>query len=83
LKYSKIPALSGIQLKEILEKDKWIAQRFGRHGVSLKKEFKNITRVTVIPYTKESLPKGTLMAILGYKQTNLRKKGLLNLLNKH
>jgi len=35
-----------------------------------------------VPDTSESLPKGTLQAILGVKQTQIGKKGLLDLLNK-
>jgi len=39
-------------------------------------------KVTIIPKSKASLPKGTLMAILGPKQTGIGSKGLLKILNK-
>lgn len=39
MKYTKIPALSGIDLIKLLKKDNWIEQRHGRHGVALIKSF--------------------------------------------
>jgi hypothetical protein len=39
-------------------------------------------RVTIIPTSNESLPKGTLAAILGPKQTNIGHDGLIELLKK-
>jgi hypothetical protein len=41
------------------------------------------TLVTIIPTSRASLPRGTLGAILGAKQTQLGKDGLLALLNKY
>jgi predicted RNA binding protein YcfA (HicA-like mRNA interferase family) len=38
--------------------------------------------VTIIPNTSDDLPPGTLMDILGMKQTRIRKIGLLRLLGK-
>lgn len=83
MKYTKIPALSGIDLIKLLKKDNWIEQRHSRHGVALIKSFGDRARVTIIPYTTESLPGGTLSEILGPKQTKIGKRGLLNLLNKY
>jgi len=83
LKYTKLPALSGRQLIRLLRRDGWIIGRRARHGISLTKHFGDRTRVTVIPDTSASLDEGTLMAILGVKQTNLGKRGLLDLTNKY
>lgn len=83
MKYTKIPALSGINLINLLKKDNWIEHRRGKHGMVLIKHFSDRTRVTVIPYTTDSLPGGTLSAILSYKQTGIGKRGLLKLLNKY
>ncbi len=53
-----------------------------RHGVALTKSTGERTKVTVVPDTRVPLPEGTLHAILGTKQTGIRKRGLLKLLNK-
>lgn len=76
----KFPALSGIKLIALLKSDGWVEHDHRTHGLALKKQIGQRTRVTIIPYTSASLPIGTLMAILGSKQTGLGKKGLLNLL---
>ncbi len=81
--YRKIPAISGKQLIKLLIKDGWIIKRRKGDHVSLAKDFTNRKRVTVIKNTAESIPRGTRMAILGKKQTNLGKKGLIRLLNKY
>jgi len=81
-KYTQLPALSGRQLIELLQKDGWIPQRRAKHGVALAKHFEDRTRVTIIPDTNASLDDGTLAAILGVKQTSIHKKGLLDLVNK-
>lgn len=47
------------------------------------KEFGDRKRVTTIKNTNESIPIGTRMAILGRKQTNLGKRGLIRLINKY
>ena len=81
MKYQKIPALTGLGLITLLKKDGWIEHRQATHGIALVKHFEEGTRVTIVPKTKANLPIGTLMAILGEKQTGLGKKGLLRLLN--
>jgi predicted RNA binding protein YcfA (HicA-like mRNA interferase family) len=81
-KYTQLPALSGKQLIELLQKDDWITKRRSTHGVALVKHFGNHSKVTVIPDTTASLDDGTLAAILGVKQTGISKKGLLDLVNK-
>jgi predicted RNA binding protein YcfA (HicA-like mRNA interferase family) len=82
LRYQKIPALSGFELIKILKKDGWIEHRRTTHGIALKKRVDDRTRVTIVPKTRATLPIGTLMAILGEKQTGLGRSGLLQLLNK-
>ena len=82
LTYTDIPALSGKKLISLLKDDGWEEKRRVTHGISMAKHIEGRTRVTVIPTKGSSLPKGTLMAILGDKQTGLGKQGLLDLLNK-
>jgi predicted RNA binding protein YcfA (HicA-like mRNA interferase family) len=81
-KYTKLPLISGKKLIKLLQKDGWIPKRQAKHGVALAKTVSDRTRVTVIPDTNASLDEGTLAAILGPKQTDIRKKGLLDLINK-
>ncbi len=83
MKYQKIPTLSGLGLIKLLKKDGWIEHRQVTHGVALIKRAKDRTRVTIVPKSRAALPVGTLMAILGEKQTGLGKAGLLELLNKY
>jgi predicted RNA binding protein YcfA (HicA-like mRNA interferase family) len=74
--------LSGKELIKILGKDGWQIKRRTKHGVALAKHFSDRTRVTIVPDTRALLDEGTLSAILGVKQTNIRKRGLLDLINK-
>lgn len=83
MKYQKIPALNGFELIKILKKDGWVEHRRTTHGIALKKRVDDRIRVTIVPKTRATLPTGTMMAILGEKQTGLRKSGLLELLNKY
>jgi len=83
LKYTSLPAITGKELIGILKRDGWQVGRKATHGISLTKYIGDRTRVTVIPDTRASLDRGTLMAILGNKQTGLGRKGLLRLLGKH
>ena len=77
-----LPAISGPDLIKLLTKNGWTIKRRGKHGLTLIKKFKSRTRVTTIPTRNDSLPKGTLMDILGREQTNLGKDGLRRLLRK-
>ena len=81
MKYQKTPALSGLDLIRILKKEGWAEHRQTNHGVALVKKAGGRMKVTIIPKSKASLPKGTLMAILGPKQTGIGSKGLLKILN--
>ncbi len=82
-KYTRLPPLSGKKLIKLLEKDGWSTKRRARHGVALAKEFADRVRVTVVPDSNATLDDGTLGAILGAKQTNIGKAGLLDLVNKY
>ena len=81
-KYTKIPAISGNKLIKLLLKDNWEMKRQATHGVAMAKSAGDYTRVTIIPTTSASLDSGTLASILGPKQTNIGRKGLLELINK-
>jgi predicted RNA binding protein YcfA (HicA-like mRNA interferase family) len=83
LKYQKIPALNGFELIKLLKKDGWVEHRKTTHGIALEKRVCDRTRVTIVPKTRATLPTGTLMAILGEKQTGLGRLGLLQLLCKY
>lgn len=78
-----LPAITGIQLIDLLNKDGWATGRKSNHGRSLKKKYSNRTRVTFIPEIKCSLPTGTLHAILSQKQTGIGKDGLERLIKKY
>jgi len=81
-RYTTVPAISGSALISLLiKKDNWKVEGVNPHGRSLSKRVGNQTLVTTIADTSKSLPEGTLGAILGPKQTQLGKQGLLRLLN--
>ena len=77
------PELSGKKLINLLRKDGWTIGRRARHGITLTKSFGGYTKVTFVPDTRASLPVGTLMAILGAKQTGIGRKGLNELISKY
>jgi predicted RNA binding protein YcfA (HicA-like mRNA interferase family) len=82
-KYSRLPAITGKQLIKLLQKDGWIWHRRARHGVALIKAMSDRIRITIVQDTRAIIPEGTLLDILGQKQTGIRKKGLLELANKY
>ena len=75
--------LSGKKLINLLRKDGWTIGRRARHGITLTKSFGDHTKVTFVPDTRVSLPIGTLMAILGAKQTGIGRKGLNKLISRY
>ena len=79
---SNVPAISGPELYKLLVKDGWSLHRRGAHGIILKKMFGKYTRITTIPDKPGSMPKGTLLAILGPKQTDIGIAGLMKLIDK-
>ena len=83
MNYQTLPALNGFELIKLLKKDGWIEHRQTTHGIALRKRLDDRTRITIVPKTRATLPTGTLMAILGEKQTGLGRSGLLQLLNKY
>lgn len=78
-----LPALTGPELIKLLKKDGWEEHGYRTHGLSLKKQFGDKTRATIIPTSKKSLPSKTLGLILGPKQTGIGRSGLLKLLRRH
>ena len=68
---------------DILRKDDWEFSRKANHGRALTKKVNDRTLVTIVPETRDSLPDGTLNAILSEKQTRLGRSGLLELINKY
>ena len=81
--YTGVPAITGKQLIKLLQRDGGVIGRRATHGVTLTRAFSQRTRVTFVPNTRSSPDTGTLMAILGNKQTGLGRAGLLALLNKY
>lgn len=79
--YTKIPAITGDQLIELLQKDGWTTVRKTTHGISLFKDFGDFKRLTIVRKGETPIASGTLAAILSLKQTGIGKKGLLQLLN--
>ena len=76
-----LPAITGPELAKLIEGDGWVYQRESTHGWSYTKTVAAQVMITTIPRKKNrSLPSGVLSAILGPKQTNLGRQGLLRLL---
>jgi predicted RNA binding protein YcfA (HicA-like mRNA interferase family) len=82
-KYTKLPPITGKQLIKLLGADGWREQRRTRHGIGLAKNIGGRTRVTLVKYTADPIPDGTLSDILGPQQTAIGKRGLLELANKY
>ncbi len=78
-----LPAITGNELIKLLEKDDWKVMRKANHGVNMTKKFHDRNRVTIVPTSNKSLPRGTLMDILGKKQTTISRNGLLKLIEKY
>ncbi len=80
----KLPAITGKQLIRLLRKDGWEPGRRCTHGLSLAKVLPSgRTLVTVVPDKKSPLPAGTPADILGPQQTQLGRRGLATLIEKH
>ena len=76
-----IPAITGKELIRLFKKGGFKNGRNSKHGRTMTKHIITCrTRVTFIPETRASLDRGTLMAILGPKQTKLGRRGLLELI---
>ena len=73
--------VTGRELIRLLELDGWTRAGRRTHGIFLWKRFEgeNIARTTVVPDKSQTLPRGTLGAILGIKQTGLGAEGLTRL----
>ena len=82
-KYTKLPPITGKKLIKLLQRAGWIEHRRTRHGIALIKEVNGRTKTTIVQDTRATIPDGTLLDILGPKQTGISKKGLLELANKY
>ncbi|TET22606.1 MAG: hypothetical protein E3J78_02915 [Candidatus Cloacimonadota bacterium] len=82
-KYTKAPAITGIQLLRLFKKAG--GKIVGRcdHGYAIQIFVKGQYRITTVQDRSDPIPPTTLGQILGPKQTFLGKRGLLNLLNEH
>ena len=79
-----LPALNGKQLMKLLEKDGLVCRGKCRHGYSYSKlDPSGRNLVTVIQVHSDTMPKGTLAAILSVKQTCLGRAGLEALIKKY
>ena len=78
-----MPAISGAKLAKLLVADGWIYTRKSRHGAAYHKQFPSGKRLTIIPQSRDSLVPRTLNQILGPKQTQIGRAGLLRLIKKY
>ena len=78
-----LPAISGNDLADLLEKDGWTRGRDCPHGVAFSKRYPSGFRFTTVPKRKKSLVPSTLGCILGTKQTGLGRAGLLAMIERH
>lgn len=74
-----LPAISPKVLIKILENEGWQIKRRANHGLAMAKFFEGKNYITIIPTKDKSIPKGTLMAILGPKQTKIGRDRFLEL----
>jgi predicted RNA binding protein YcfA (HicA-like mRNA interferase family) len=79
----QLPAINGLQLIRLLERDGWQRGHHTTHGQGLRKRVGDRTRVTTIPTKRVPLPAGTLAAILGPKQTGIGREGLRELIARY
>lgn len=77
---ANLPAITGNQLIKLMDKDGWEKGRKANHGRTMKKRVSDRTIVTFVPESNESLPDGTLAAIIGTKQTRIGRAGFLKLI---
>lgn len=80
---AEIPSLKGKQLYRLLISDGWEVRRNSAHGMWLRKKFPEGYRYTTVKNTGHDLPRGTLNAILGPRETGLGREGLLALIEKY
>ena len=77
--------ITGKELMRLLTLDNWTQGGRRNHGVFFSKVSpgERFPRKTVVPDKSDDLPKGTLGAILGVKETGLGEKGLQDLIEKY
>ena len=80
-----LPAVTGMELIRLLEKDGWDKGRPTQHGRFFSRPRPGQTRSasTVIPVTTRSLSPALLSRILGPKQTGIGRRGLEQLIQRY
>ena len=80
-----LPAVTGMELMRLLEKDGWDKGRETQHGRFFSRSSPGQARPasTVIPATSRSLAPAVLSRILGPKQTGIGRRGLEQLLRRY
>ncbi|MGH2584894.1 MAG: hypothetical protein ACRDJE_08275 [Dehalococcoidia bacterium] len=78
-----LPAITGRELMRLLRLDSRQIGRRSTHGIVHTKRFPDRTRVTTIPDKRRPLATGTLLDILGPRQTGIGRHGLLDLIKRH
>ncbi len=74
-----LPAINPKDLIKIFENEGWQIQRRANHDLAMSKYFNGKNHITIIPMKDKSMPKRTLMAILGIKQTQIGRERFLEL----
>jgi len=74
-----LPSISGDELLKLLVRNGWKEGRKTTHGIQISKLNGERTLVAIIPLKHKAMPHGTLMAILGPKQTNIGREGFLEM----
>ena len=80
-----LPAVTGLQLIELLRRDGWELRGDSRHGAALTKydPARQQTVWAIVPKRSKPLPKSLLHRILSTKQTGLGRKGLQRPIHEH
>jgi predicted RNA binding protein YcfA (HicA-like mRNA interferase family) len=78
----EIPPLSGTDLIKLLKSNGWVSKGNSTHGETLFKNINGKNVYTTVPKKYKKMPNSILGQILGSKQTNLGRDGLLALIEK-
>ena len=80
-----LPAVTGLQLIELLRRDGWELRGDSRHGAALTKYDHERSQMlwAIVPKRGKPLPKTLLHRILSVKQTGIGRKGLQSLIEKY
>ncbi len=78
----EIPSLSGTDLIKLLKSNGLISKGQSTHGETLYKNIDNKNVYTTIPKKYKKIPNSVLGQILGPKQTNLGRDGLIAMIER-